>query len=117
MTSPHLKMPARLACALAAIVAVAMLSRRPDLTDPSEIAKLPANKMRDGEVEHLVRAAFSESRSIYIKSEAAPSITVTDPAILRDLADSFALGQDDEQMPIYRHPGLLYTDIAFNGPY
>lgn len=93
------------------------LDRRPDLTDPAEIAKLPGYELRDVEIERLVQAAFLEAESVHIKSEAAPSITVTDPTTLRALADRFAIGRDDEQLPRYRHPGLEYTEITFDGPY
>lgn len=102
-------------------VAVGLLlyrfDRKPDLTDPAEIAKLPGDEPRDAEIERLVQAAFLEAESVHIKSEAAPSITVTDPTTRRALADRFAIGRDDEQLPMYRHPGLEYTEITFDGPY
>ena len=87
------------------------------MTDPAEIAKLPPKELRDAEIECLVRAAFRAARSVHIKSEAVASITVTDPTVLGALADRFAVGSDDERLPMYRHPGLESTDITFDGPY
>lgn len=110
-------MPLLLGCAVAAIAVTLRLNRRADLTDPAEIAKLPGNELRDGEIERLVRAAFMEAKSAHIKSEAARSITVSDQAILRRLAEHFAIGHDDEQLPMYQHPGLEYTVVTFDGPY
>lgn len=102
-------------CLGIAIGAHVILNKRPDLTDPATIAKLPPIELRDSEVEHLVRAAFSGTRSVHIESEAAPSIDVSDPAILRRLSHEFAVGRDAEQLPMYRHPGLEYTILTFAG--
>lgn len=105
---------------LVASVAIALgayifASRRATLTDPAEIAKLAPDELRDAEVECLVRAMLAGARSIHIKSEAAPSITVSDPATLRRLSNEFAVGYDAEQLSLYRHPGLEYTLITFDG--
>jgi hypothetical protein len=100
-----------------ALGATLALSRRSDLTDPAEIAELPPGELRDAEIERLVRAAFANARSAHIKSEAAPSITVTDPKVLEGLSSQFAVGSDSQELPMYRHPGLEYTVVTFNGPY
>ncbi|HEV3345213.1 MAG TPA: hypothetical protein VG125_32850 [Pirellulales bacterium] len=117
MTALHVKMLLLLACAGVALGMILVANRRPDVTDPAEIARMPPEELRDVEIECLVRAAFREARSAHIKSEAAPSITVTDPVVLGALCDQFAVGCDDEQLPMYRHPGLTYTWITFDGPY
>jgi hypothetical protein len=117
MTASRVKMLLLLAGACVALGIILVPNRRPDVTDPAEIARMPPKELRDVEIECLVRAAFKEARSAQIKSEAAPSITVTDPAVLRALADQFAVGSDDEQLPMYRHPGLEYTWITFDGPH
>lgn len=103
------------ACLGVSLSAHVILNRRADLTDPAAIAKLPFIELRDSEVERLVRAAFAEARSVHIESEAAPSIDVSDPAILRRLSNEFAVGRDAEQLPMYRHPGLEYTIFTFDG--
>lgn len=103
------------ACLGIILIAYVFLNRRPDLTDPAAIAKLPPSELRDAEVERLVRAAFAGARSVHVQSEAAPSIDVSDPAILRRLSQEFAVGRDAEQLPMYRHPGLEYTVLTFDG--
>jgi hypothetical protein len=97
MIASRLKVPLLLVCTVVAMSVMVVLNRRPDLTDPTEIAKLPATALRDAEIEHLVRAAFLESRSVGIKSEAVSerlpgrparvaSITCDDPAVIQRLA-------------------------------
>jgi hypothetical protein len=97
------------------ISAYTFATRRPDLTDPAELAKLPPNELRDAEVECLVRAAFADARSVRVRSEAVPSITISDREIIGRLSEEFAVGYDAEQLPMYRHPGLEYTAITFEG--
>ncbi|HET6880761.1 MAG TPA: hypothetical protein VFI31_11435 [Pirellulales bacterium] len=94
-----------------------LANRRPTLTDPAEISKLPGDQLRDGELEQLIRAAFLSASSVRIRSETAPSITVTDPNQLADLANEFGVGFDKAELPMYRHPGLEYTRLTFDGPY
>lgn len=104
-------------CAAMALAAVLIATRRPTLTDPAEISKLRPNDLRDLEIECLIRAAFANATAVAIQSEAAPSITVTDRQVLDDLAKQFAVGFDSEPLPMYRHPGLEYTRLTFEGPY
>ena len=104
-------------CAVVALALALMATRRPTLTDPDEISKLPPNELRDAEIECLIRAAFANVTAVAIQSEAAPSITITDPQVLNDLAEQFAVGFDSEPLPMYRHPGLEYTTLTFEGPY
>lgn len=105
------------ACAVLAVVGVPIATRRPTLTDPAEIGQLRVNDLRDSEIECLVRAALANATAVTIQSEAAPSITVTDPQVLSDLAKQFTIGFDSEPLPMYRHPGLEYTWLWFEGPY
>lgn len=105
------------ACVILAVAVVPVVTRRPTRTDPNEISKLPPNELRDAEIECLIRAAFRKATAVAIQSEAAPSITINDPQVLNDLAKQFAVGFDAEPLPMYRHPGLEYTRLTFEGPY
>jgi hypothetical protein len=109
---------------LGVAVAVAFtVFRRPDMTDPAEIAKASGRSLRDAEVETLIRAAFRNAKEISIQSEGRPgrvkarSVTITDPMTLNRLADSFALGRDEYRPPEYPYPGVMYATVRFSGPY
>lgn len=117
MVGSHTKTLLVISCAGIALGVYLRATRRPDLTEPAEILKLPPDELRDAEVECLIRAAFANARSVHIHSEAAPSITVRNAAILSRLSKEFAVGHDAKQLPMYRHPGLEYTVITFDGQF
>jgi hypothetical protein len=104
---------------------VATANRRADLTDPAEIAKLPAGSLHDAEIECLVRAAFKTAEEVRIEGEGIPWITIDDPLVLDKLAKEFAVGRDLERLPVYRNPRpqkragggtLEYSRIVFDQP-
>lgn len=104
-------------CVALALVAVLIAMRRPTLADPEEISKLRPNDLRDAELESLIRAALANATALSIEGEAAPSITITDPQVLKNLADQFAVGVDPGPRTMYLHPRLEYTRLTFEGPY
>lgn len=109
-----------IACAVLALAVAPIVTRRPTLTDPEEISKLPPNELRDAEIECLIRAALANATAVTIDSK----VTLTDPQVLKDLAKQFAVGFDSDPLPTYRYPGLEFTNrgleyarLTFNGPY
>ncbi|HJT33770.1 MAG TPA: hypothetical protein VJ783_17115 [Pirellulales bacterium] len=104
-------------CAGLALAAVLIATRRPTLADPAAISKLRPNDLRDSEIECLIRAAFAKASAVAIECERGPSITVTDPKVLNNLAEQFAVGVDPGPRTTYRHPRLEYTRLTFDGPY
>ena len=109
---------------LGVAVAVAFIVfRRPNMTDPAEIAKAPGRSLRDAEVETLIGAAFRNARKVTIQSEGdkgrvkSRRVTLTNRQTLNRLADSFALGSDGNKLPAYPYPGVMYTTVRFDGPY
>lgn len=108
-----------------AIVAVAtpiiQEARRPDVTDPTELARLPLINLRDSELETLVRAAFRNAAELRIDYEGSPStararyVIITDHETLDRLAMVFALGTDEFQLPPYPYPGMMYTRVRLDG--
>ena len=111
--------------AVAASLAVAL--RRADITDPTQLAKMPKAKLRDREVETLMRAAFRNAQKIDMQwadhtndsgPEAYPTISIDDKAVLAKLADSFQVGWEGDFMD-YRpyYPSSMYLRVTFAGPY
>jgi hypothetical protein len=111
--------------AVAASLAVAL--RRADITDPAQLEKMPKAKLRDREVETLMRAAFRNAEKINIQwtdhakdygPEAYPTISIDGKAVLAELADSFHVGWEGE-FTDYRpyYPSSMYLRVTFAGPY
>jgi hypothetical protein len=53
-------------------VPVIRSAMRPDVTDPAVLARMPLAKVRDSEMETLVRAAFRHAHEVTVRSEGRP---------------------------------------------
>jgi len=128
--STHTRLrPKTVALSIAAVVVLVAcaalatrLLRRADITDPAVLAKMPLDALRDRELETLVRAAFQNAASVKLEAEeaharTARSVMLTDRQALSEIANTFAIGPDDEQLPLYEYPGTTYTRVIFDGPF
>jgi hypothetical protein len=113
---------------LIAAIATALLapliiraSRRAEITDAAVLAEMRPSELRDTEIETLVRAAFQNAEQVILRAgsnkDNGRHVVVNDRIVLRELAECFAVGSDDGQLPRYRNPGLTYVRATFEGPY
>ena len=112
-----------LAALAAFAIPVIRNATRRDVTDPAVLAQQALTKLRDSELETLVRAAFRNASEVIIEYEGSRGhlpgrhLIITDRQKLDHLAALFAIGADNQQLPRYHYPGMMYTHVEFEGPY